>query len=453
GQPKTPAPLPNDVPTAAELAALDLINLYRIKTREAQYVIDGVFREYTGKNGEFFGGAPRYEWENASSKRVAGEISPLVLNPVLIKAARTLLASKATWTNKQPFPFAETFKAAGYTPDGNGLILIGSDMSSVRSAFTKAVTNVNAETILNKGEKNEKIIHTFVGRDALTATWREAGIAVDETGGKCSVVFVIGTGSAPRYLGGIAYVDANHNGTCDPGEAKPGVKVTAGEVTTTSGPTGAWWMTLKNTNEVDAVFTVDGLTGTVKVPSAPTNVVISWRVPNTTDMKNVDKLIADNEKGSKEKDEEKRRKALSIVLAGTRMSILDDEHQRKVDAFIQPIKEDYDELLRKALSVMGEEEQTYKKRITEFKLPWKGCFITWFKEIDNLYQLRLQVNGLSLAPASKRTATVPALTAALVKASATSSDPILQEQFDTLKVNLENLPPPPVEAPKPAKKP
>ena len=438
-------------PTEAEVTALGLLNLYRMKTREAEYIIDGILQEHEQRKVYLFPRDMGSQWVVAR-KKPEGLISPVVINPALMTVARTLLSQKVKWVNKQPVPFAEPFRTAGYTPDTKGLILIGSECTSLRVAFVQSLVNIVGEGMANKGTKTETLIRVFAGRESLQAPWREAGVAVEESGGKCSLVIVLGTGAAMRYVGGITYADANHNGVCDPGEAKAGVKITAGDLSATSGPAGAWWIPLTKTDEMDIVFTVDGLTGTRKIPLAAASEIIDWRVPNAADMKNADKLLADNDKAAKDKDEEKRRKALAAVLAGTRMAILDDDHQHKVDAFIQPIREDYDELLRKALSTMGEDEATYKKRMNEYKLPWKGCFTAWFKEIDSLYQLRQQVSDLSLAKSDKRTAAIPGLTATLAKAIATSTDPVLQEQFQTVKLNLDNLPPPPAETAKPPKK-
>ncbi|MEK7413382.1 MAG: hypothetical protein AAB263_08700 [Planctomycetota bacterium] len=434
-------------PTPTETAALELINVYRAKTREAENRFEVILREYADKKAPMISGWVARSWVNGNSK-LQGGIAPVVINPALMASARGLLNGKIQWINNQRLPFAEPFRGAGYTPNANGLILVGAQAPSLRATFVRAMTNTTSET----PEKPPKAHYTFAGREALDPGWREVGIAVDESGGKFSLVIILGRGSATRYLGGATFADANHNSTCDSGEALAGVKITAGDVSTVSGPTGVWWMELKNADAIDVVISGGGFTSTRKVAAGTGNVGIDWRVPNTNDIKNAKKFLADAEKGAKDKDEEKRRKALATVLSGTRMAILDDELQRTVDAFTQPIREDYDELIRKAMAALSEDEATFKTRMHEYELPWKGALTSWFKEMNNLYQLRQQVNEMSSARADKRAATVPALTTQLTKAIASSCDPTLQEQYELLRTSLECLPPPPATAPAAPKK-
>ena len=270
-------------------------------------------------------------------------------------------------------------------------------------------------------------------------------MAVDESGGKVSLVVVLGTGSAERYLGGTVFSDANHNGTYDAGEAKGGVKVSVGDLSTSSGPTGYWSLAVKATEPLDVVFSIDDLHGTRSIPSGPCSVLVNWRVPKAADLITVKKLISEAEKDATSTDEGKRRKALSALLAGARMIPLDDSLQRQVDQLTQPIREDYDELIRKVLNSLGEDPQGFKRRMNELKLPWKGCLVALFKEIEVLHQVRQLTNEMTSAKSDRRGAVLPGLKNQITAAMTASGEPLLQEQFQTLRDTLDHLPPPPAE--------
>ena len=363
-------------PSPTELAVLDWVNQYRLDPRSAEFVTSGVLQEQMDRKTPVVGIVTFNDWNSAVVRSEAphmkpkGVISPVVLNPALMAAARAILNSKVAWVDKSPLSFAEPFRVAGYTPTNKGLILLGRNASSVRIAFVQAITNVMGEMMWGPAN-NQHLIPVFVGRHIGTAEWHEAGVAVDESGGKVSLVVVLGTGSAERYLGGTVFSDANHNGTYDAGEAKGGVKVSVGDLSTSSGPTGYWSLAVKATEPLDVVFSIDDLHGTRSIPSGPCSVLVNWRVPKAADLITVKKLISEAEKDATSTDEGKRRKALSALLAGARMIPLDDSLQRQVDQLTQPIREDYDELIRKVLNSLGEDPQGFKRRMNELKLPWK----------------------------------------------------------------------------------
>ena len=453
-QTPAPAPAPTPTPTAPaangllqptsnELTIFARINQYRVYRQQGEFWIDSVILDMSNKLLDTgYQDSSTWVWNKHHYDMVS---LPVVLNPALMAVAQATLKNKVKPLDKKMVYFADAFRVAGYTPAGEGAILLGPDMASLRLAFCKAVAHtIGTQDNTSDGKVTQRSV--FGAKELLKAQWREAGVAVDESGGKFSLVMVFGHGSAKRYVGGTVFSDLNRNGLWEPGEGKAGVKISCGSATTTSGNTGAWSLALDGDNQTEVVFEYEKSTNKEPLKPGTDTTIINWRIPNLSDLATADKLIADAEPIAKSPDEEKRRKGLAVLLAGTRMSMLDGPRKEKMEALTQPIREDFDALLQKMLAVLAEDPATFKSRTADLKLSWKGSLVAWFKEAETVYQTRQQVNEAINSPAAQRAKLFPALLVQLNKQIAGAIEPKFQEQFQDLIVNIENAPPPP-EAP------
>jgi hypothetical protein len=418
-----PAKAAVDAPTADEVAALQLCNYQRKDALRAYSKITTLLkRKLVTANSTV--------WSRVHTSRTA--LPPLVFNPALMAAARALLKSGTKPVDKCPNDFAAAMKAAGYTPDTAGCTLIALDSPSLPVAYAAAI-------LFPVGEKthNNQTLPVLAYADALKAAWREAGVAVASVGGRTSLVMVLGTGSAKRYLGGTVYADANHSGDYDPGEGKAGVTVSAGAATTTTGAGGAWWLALDKDDAVDVSFTGEGAKAVRPAPKGTANLAIDWRLPLPADLKEADNLLADADKVAKETDLEKKRKPLAALISGTRGLCLDDERQKRVDELTQPVRIEFEETVRNTLSALAEDQSGWKKRTSELQKPWKGALAAWFKEAEAVYKLRQQVNTVLAAPAEQQAKLAAPLQKPLAKALTETTDPAFVEQLQLWQEDID----------------
>ncbi|MEK7412272.1 MAG: hypothetical protein AAB263_03010 [Planctomycetota bacterium] len=99
-------------PSPTELAVLDWVNQYRLDPRSAEFVTSGVLQEQMDRKTPVVGIVTFNDWNSAVVRSEAphmkpkGVISPVVLNPALMAAARAILNSKVAWVDKSPLSFA-----------------------------------------------------------------------------------------------------------------------------------------------------------------------------------------------------------------------------------------------------------------------------------------------------------------------------------------------------------
>lgn len=413
-------------PTADEASALALLNSHRAdRAHNDNRMNETVRRKEVNASLQWLG-----------LKGGAAAQPPLVFSPALTAAARTLLAQGVKPVDKAPIDHAPVFAAAGYAPAKDGLIMVGLDQPSLYLAYATAFTNAVGEV---KTTKATQIV--YAGPNALKGTWREAGVAVGEAHGRVSLVYVLGAGSAKRYLGGTAYLDANRNGRCDPGEGKAGVTVTSGSTAMITGPGGSWWLALADDAAGEVAFSGSGFKSTRPFPKGTANLAIDWRIPNPADIKAAERLIADAEKATKG-GPDAARKPQVVLLAETRLAALDDAHQQQVDSLVAPVRDEFESTVRRALAALAEEPAEYKKQVTEMQKPWKGALTTWFRELDGVRRLRESVNGALAAPAEQQPKRAAPLLKPLAKAIADCNDPSLLDQLETLQESLVAVLPP-----------
>lgn len=415
-----------NAPTAEELVILDLLNTHRAD------FIRGNNRITTAVRAKQVAANPSH-WAHAANG--TGKSLPLVVSPALTAAARSLLKAGTKPVEKQRFDALPAMKAAGYANDKAGLAMFGLELPTLAIAYAAAATNVTEET-----EANKQTFSKYAGIEALKAEWREVGIAVGAgKAGKQSVVIVLGQGTAKRHVGGIVYADANRDGEYQLGEGRAGVTVSCGGATMTTGPGGAWWLALDSDAEGQVTFTGDGHTASRPLAKGTANVGIDWRLPNAADLKTADKLIADAEKDVKNPDLEKRRGPLAALLYGTRMAVLDDARQKKVDELVAPIRDEFDDTSRKLMAALGEEPADFKKRFSELQKRWKGGMPGWFKEADAMARLRQQVTAVQAAPADQQPKLAPAAIKSVEKALAEATDPVFLDQYRVWHEALDGI--------------
>lgn len=358
---------------------------------------------------------------------------PLTINPLLMSAARALLASTVTPVAKEPITFAEALRTVAYSPDATGHVLVARDAPSLSAAFVRAFTHVVGEKEITPTNRRP----IYAASEAIAPTWREVGIAVAPgKNGTFSLVVVLGAGSATRYVGGVVYADANRNRRYDAGEGKPDVQVSVGDVSMTTGAGGAWWLALTNDAAAEVTFSGAGHRAVRPLAKGNTNQTVDWRIPNAADLTLADRLIADAEKNPAAEPAQ-RRKVLAALLSGTRMSILDDARLTKISSMVQPIQNDFDQLLRQAMAALAEEPAEFKKQMTTLKKTWEGSLPKLFKELESLYSLRKQVNSVLALPAAQQPPLVPPVLKQVEKASASSNDPVCLEMLETWRGSLE----------------
>lgn len=366
-----------------------------------------------------------------------GTGQPVVLSPVLMTAARNLLSSNTPPpANRQPFDAKPALTAAGYAAaDKGGTALIGLNAPTLDIAFAMACTNVTGTY-----ERPDKKLDIYSVREACQLTWREAGIAIANTGKSWSVVIVLGAGTAPRQFGGVVYLDANRNDRYDPGEGKAGVKIACGGQTMTTGAAGGWWLPGTTPDDAEITFAIDSYTAKRPAPKGSACLVIDWMLPNPADIKTVDRLLAEAEKG-KGSDAEKLRAPLIALLVGTLRTTVDDPRQQRIDALLEPVKPAFETMRKRILTSLGDDADTVGKYLAEQKKVWAGSMAPWFKEAASLYPLRQQVVAVQAATAEQAKLMAAALPA-LAKAKTASIDPIFAAQYEAWEIILGEIPPP-----------
>jgi len=373
-------------------------------------------------------------WARTMSKQKPAP--PLVLNQQLMNAARTVLAGSLAPVADEHIPFADVFRAAGYVPEATGQVMIARSAVSLPVAFAAAMTQVVGHSTPKPG--STYTVPYFAAGTAVNPAWREVGIAVSITkDGSCSLVMVLGAGSAKRLVGGVVYVDSNRNLRCDAGEGQAGITINVGDAIAKSGPSGTWWLGLESDAAAELVFADKTHRSVRPLEQGAVNLMRDWRMPMAADLSAADRLIAEAEKDPTA-EPSKRRKALAALLHGTRMAALDDARQTKVTTLTQPIQAEYDELLSQVMAILPEEKAEFKEHFAVLKKPWEGSMASLFKEFEALYALRQQVTAVLAAPEERQASMSPPVLKQVLKATLESRDPICLAQLTTWRESLEN---------------
>jgi hypothetical protein len=414
-------------PSGEEMAVLQLANQHRASRPRGDNRVAGLIRtKQVAGNVRTWG----------QVAQIKGNAPPLVVNPILMSVARSLLKDGAKPPEQKPYDIIPVLNAAGYAADKNGLAMFGLEASALNTAYATALLNVIGVKSNNNGN-----IEQYAAQEALKRSWREVGIAMSGTKGTCSVIIVLGQGTAKRHIGGTVYADANRDLAYDPGEGKAGITVSCGKASMTTGASGAWWLSLDSEAEGEVVFSGDGYTATRPLPKGNDNAGIDWRLPNAADLKTADKLLADAEKVAKNADMDKKRVQLAALLSGTRMAALDDARQQRVTALTEQLQGEFDLMFSKVMESLGEEPADFKKQLSDTQKIWKGAMPAWFKEADALGKLRQQVNKVLAAPEEQQGKLAGPVLKSVQRAKATTIDPRFLEQYSTWEEQLADVMP------------
>lgn len=379
-------------------------------------------------------------WVHMGGKGIA--LPPLVLNPALTATARKLLQDGAKPPDKAPFDAAPAAQAAGYAAAKDVIAIIGLDAPDLAAAYATALLN-----IIGMKQANNQTLPIFAAQGAMSAAYREVGIAVNQAKGRCNVVIMLGKGTAKRYLGGVVYIDADHDLAYEPGEGKAGVQVSYAGASMTTGASGAWWLAVDSDAAGELSFSGGGSTTKRPVAKGAATMTIDWRMPDPADQKTADRLIADAEKVAANPDLEKKRVPLAALLSGTRMAALDDARQKQIDDLVAPLLGDYDSAVAKVLVSLADEPAEAKKKLADLRRDWKGAMPAWFKEAENLAKLRQQV--VSVLSATKDQAKLGApLLKQVQKAAAETVEPKFLHQYAVWEEQLGDVMPAAAAAPK-----
>ena len=411
------AQAPAKQPSVEEGVILDLCNQYRTDQQRIRFRLEDMVRRNELPTDK----ATKDAWLLANTGHRQA-LAPVVMNPLLNAAARNLLISKVLPERLKAIDAIAPLKAVNYTPDSSGLVVIGRDASSASVAFLTALMAVTSEKEIRPGY----VMPSFTAAQVFQPQWREVGIAVIVEGAKFHTAMVFGLGSAQRYVGGVVFADANHNGRFDAGEGRPGIEVKSGGIGMTTGPAGAWWMFLDNGDPVTVEFNGEGFTANRPVVRGTANLCIDWRMPLAADNKSADKLMADVKRAV---GPDPQRKALAALIAGTRVAILDEAHQTKVTALVAGMMGEYTTAVKRCMDALTDTHQNFLARFDRIKATCRGSFVAMFKEIEDIHRLGQLVAAFQAAPPDQQTKQGPDLLRDITKAREASGEPLLDQQY------------------------
>jgi hypothetical protein len=361
---------------------------------------------------------------------------PVVFNEQLMAAARGILMAGQEPIIGAHYDALPAMSAAGYSPIANGLALVALDCASPALAYGTAL--IFPVGIL---KRENTLDFPILARDhALKPIWREVGVAVKTTNGKTSLAIVLGTGSAQRYVGGIAYRDNDRDFIRGPGEGVAGVTVRVGAASTISGPEGIWWLALDSHDSVDVTFTKEGESATRPIATGKDNVFVDWRLPLSVDYKVADRLIAAC--SAAPSDEIKQRGSLAALFFGSRGLCLDDARQNAIAQLVMPVRDECESLIADVQAAMASDPMDWKKQRVTFEKPWKGAIAAWFKEAEATYQQRQNWKTVLAAPQEKQAKLAASFLKPMRKQITATSDPIFAANMRDWLKELEQLSPP-----------
>jgi hypothetical protein len=360
-------------------------------------------------------------------------VPPLVLNPALTIAARSLLGGGVKPTDGKPCDAGPALRAAGYpTPEGT-MTMIGLGGSDQATAYAMALLNV----VGTRENKGGGAFDVYAAQDGMREKWREIGVAANGV----DAVIILGVGTAARYVGGVVYADADHDLCYGRGEGRAGVTVSCGSARMTTGPSGAWWLAVA-ADAVEVTFDGVGSTASRPIASGAGNQLLDWRVPDQADQRMVDRLIADAEKVAKSADADKRRTPLAALLVASRTAALDDARRQRIDDLVAPVADEFETVAVRVMRALGEDPAEFRKQLADIQKTWKGAMPGWFKEAAALGKLREQVVKVQSAPETDQGGLAGPVLKQVQKAKKGSVDPMFLGQYRIWEEQLAMLVPP-----------
>jgi hypothetical protein len=405
-------------PTGEEQEILGLLNLHRTDQALVDSWVDDRLHLVPGPDGARL----VRHWD--AKRLTKREIPPLVLQPGLMAAARSILASGAKPVDRKRPEWRAAVRAAGSPADGAGMAMLASGAETLREAYLAAAQQV-VEEVPVKADATRLI---FAGREALQPTWREAGVAVARVKGRWSIAIVLGPGTAKRLLGGVAWDDADRDGRYDAGEGRAGVRVCFGAAEMTTGPAGSWWLALDSDAAGTLQFQDASCQASRSVSRGSANCGIDWQVPDPGDCARIDQLLAAADRAGS--DPVRLRGALAALLAASRIARLDDGRREAVGRATEPMRDEFAALVGMVKEALAESDSAvFNRRLASLRQSWPETMMPWFTGVEAMYRIRQQANAALAAPPERRRSLLPPARRAVAKGIAEALDPAMVQEL------------------------
>ena len=374
-------------PTDEETLMLEMINRFRANpAAEADRI---------RKQSASIGAIKQYKVDVAMMHREISALAPtapLVMDLTLIKAARshanylivnstgghTQQQGRRGFTGAQP---SDRALAAGHRGRGTAEC-VANGMRDVRNCLSGYLIDwgPGGEGGMQAGRGHRKILST--------ADMRQIGVGNLPKGDRLVNVCNLSGGSAPRYVGGVAYRDRNRNGLYDIGEGVGGVGVTASDGSATrSFKSGAYTLALRSTNAIVIAFDYQGDRRSMRVVAGGENVKIDWRPTSAKQRTNVSKLLADVGR-VRDKKSKKYTYAVAKLYVATRGATLDDTQREKVETLTKAFGVKFEAAQRVVLGAMGESREAFAVVLAAQYEPYRDTLASlWFRDAATYFNV------------------------------------------------------------------
>lgn len=373
-------------PTPEETLILEYMNRFRADpVKEA----DLILAQVKGQNGRGGWQSRGVDLEMFEKEMKALKPNPpLVFNLQLLDAARKHsyymihnglghdeTAGKTGYTGNS---FSDRCKAAGYTRGASG-----------ENCYASAPGPLGSHTgfIIDAGAGGTGGMQAGRGHrmNMHSAGNREVGPGAVPSGNRLSVTHNFGGGrGVARFVGGVIYVDKNHNGQYDLDEGRAGVAITGSDGSSTrSWSSGAFTLELKSAGAVTVSASASGKTFAMDFAAGKDNVKFDWIVPQDADIAAADALLAKVD-GAGDPSSKPYFNAVVDLYMGASNLCLDPDRAKKVAALTKDVGKDLAAAQEAVLAALKNyEAQGYMKVLNEKKQPYgSSAAASWFKEAD-----------------------------------------------------------------------
>lgn len=384
-------------------------------------------------------------WNQVVQMRV--DAQPLIWSAELALAARRLREQGAQPVPRQRFDPGPALAQAGCDPGPvPALAMFGPVDHGLQAAYAACLLNVIAFTESKNGS-----IEKYAAQEAMKVHWREVGISIGGQGAARRLVIVLADGTAKRCIGGTVFADGDRDLRHGAGEGRPGITVRCGGQQTVTGPAGAWSLRLDGVEAGEVRFELAGTAAVRPLEAGPRNVQFAWRLPEAKDVVAATRLVAEAQATGLQP--EQRRQRLASLLAGTRMSAIDDGLAAQVETLIAPMRDEFESTRGRIMAALDEDAAVFRTVCATARKPWGSAMPAWFGEAERLGRIRASVVTALAAPEAAREKPLRAALGEVAKARAVCQDPIFLAQYDTWLAQLAAVQPAEAPAPeKPAKR-
>ncbi len=396
---------PDPTPSAQEVLILELINRMR-----ADPVAE---RDILAPAGQHPAGVPG----TVDIKMFRDELSkltpqpPLVFNLLLLESARNHsyymihnglghdeIAGKEGFTGKSP---SDRTKAVGYPGGG------------AENAFAQARNPAYSHLgfVVDWGPGGPGGMQPGRGhRKNIMGPYREIGPAAVPNGSSISVTHNLADRrSVPRFVGGVAYIDRNHNDFYDVGEGVGDVLIesSSDKGQTKTWASGAYVLELGHQQSIVMSATWNGMRFQKEFPAGAETIKFDWVIPPAAELERADALIAaveaipaDSKSSASQK---KRRHALIELYVSSRHLSLDEPRQEKIAALSAAVAAELEAAKQVVRTGFSEEAKVFKKMLRDAMKPYKKTNAeAWFKDAELYVNAKFYVDNFERIQADKK---------------------------------------------------